>query len=130
MFSAVIGKQQSGDYLPFIPANKLNVEIRTEKDKLLFMDNAYISFSTNTAFDQHNTAPEETPTGGYTLIDVGAGGQFKAGNQRIIIGISANNLLDRKYVDHLSTLKEVNLNNPGRNIILSVTLEFGYPVNK
>jgi iron complex outermembrane receptor protein len=130
MFSAVIGKQQSGDYLPFIPAHKLNVECRAEKEKLLFMDKVYISINTNTAFDQYSAAPEETTTSGYTLIDVGAGGQLKAGNQPIIIGISASNLLDRKYVDHLSTLKEVNLNNPGRSIILSVTLQFGYSVKK
>ena len=69
-FSSVIGKQDNGDYLPFIPAHKLNFEVRAEKEKLLFLQNAFISLSTNTAFNQNNAAPDETPTSGYTLLDL------------------------------------------------------------
>jgi iron complex outermembrane receptor protein len=39
--------------------------------------------------------------------------------------ISATNLLDNKYIDHLSTLKEVTLFNPGRNISFNLKIPFG-----
>ncbi|HPT21418.1 MAG TPA: TonB-dependent receptor [Bacteroidales bacterium] len=123
-FSSVIGKQNNGDYLPFIPAHKLNFIIKAETEKLLFLHNAFISFSTNTAFNQNNAAPDETPTSGYTLIDTSSGFKIKPSKQTIFVSISANNLFDKKYIDHLSTLKEVGLYNPGRNITLNLKILF------
>ena len=123
-FSSVIGKQQNGDYLPFVPAHKLRFELRGEKEKLMFLKKAFASINTCTAFNQNSVAPDETTTAGYTLIDLSIGGNIKMKNQFISLSISANNILDTKYIDHLSTLKEVNLYNPGRNISLNLKIPF------
>ncbi len=123
-FSSVIGKQENGNYLPFVPAHKLHFELRAEKEKLLFLQKTFISINTCTALDQNNAAPDETSTKGYTLLDLSVGGNIKMKNQFIFLSISANNILDKKYIDHLSTLKEVNLYNPGRNITLSLKIPF------
>jgi iron complex outermembrane receptor protein len=123
-FSIVIGKQKNGIYLPFIPAHKLQFELRAEKEKIIFINKAYISVFTNTAFKQNYPATEETSTRGYTLLDLSVGGNFKIENQMISFSLSGNNLFDKKYIDHLSTLKEVGLYNPGRNIILSLKIPF------
>lgn len=123
-FSSVIGKQNNGEYLPFIPAHKLNFELRCEKEKLLFLNKAFVSVNTYTAFDQNIPALDETPTPGYTLIDLNFGGKIKMKNQFISLSFGVNNLLDTKYIDHLSTLKEVNLYNPGRNIYVSLQIPF------
>lgn len=47
--------------------------------------------------------------------------------QNIITGKVADedNLPDRKYTEHLSTLKEVNIYNPGRKNALSIRIPFG-----
>ncbi len=50
-------------------------------------------------------------------------------NQFVSLSISANNVFDTKYIDHLSTLKEVNLYNPGRNISLNLKIPFGVKMN-
>lgn len=126
-FSSVIGKQVNGDFLPFIPAHKLRFEFRAERN-LLFIQKAFISVYTSTAFIQNNAAPEETPTSGYTLLDLSLGGGIKIKNQLMFVSISANNLLDRKYVDHLSTLKEVGLYNPGRNIAFNLKIPFAVTI--
>ena len=128
-FSSVIGKQDNGDYLPFIPAHKLHFEIRAQKEKFAFAKNAFVAVNTTTAFDQNNTAIDETATKGYTLIDLSTGSSIKFKNQFISISLSANNILDKKYIDHLSTLKEVGLYNPGRNIALSLKIPFGIILN-
>jgi iron complex outermembrane receptor protein len=120
----VTGRQKNGANLPFIPAHKLQMELRAEKENLLFMKKAYISFFTGTAFRQSKTAPEETVTKGYTLLDLSLGGNIKIQNQNMAVSLSANNLFDKKYIDHLSTLKEVGLYNPGRNISLSLKVPF------
>jgi len=124
-FSSVIGKQENGNYLPFVPAHKLKFELQAEKEKLLFMHNAFISINTSTAFNQNHAAPDETSTKGYTLLDLSVGGNIKVKNQFLSLSLSANNLLDTKYIDHLSTLKEVSLYNQGRNISLSLRIPFG-----
>ena len=123
-YSFVIGKQDNGEYLPFIPAHKLKFELRADKDKLLFKQKAFISLNTSTAFSQNNPAPDETATSGYTLFDLSLGGNVKLANQLMSVSISANNLFDKKYVDHLSTLKEVGMFDPGRNIVLSIKIPF------
>jgi iron complex outermembrane receptor protein len=124
-FSSVIGKQDNGDYLPFVPAHKLRFELRGEKEKLMFFKKAFVSVNTGTAFNQNKVAPDETTTTGYTLIDLSIGGNIKMKNQLVSLSISANNVLNTKYIDHLSTLKEVNLYNPGRNISLNLKIPFG-----
>ena len=123
-FSFVTGKQENGSFLPFIPAQKLQFEIRAEKENLLFLQKVFISAFTAKAFDQNNTATDETVTKGYTLLDLSIGGSIKTGKQLMSVSLSATNLLDKKYIDHLSTLKEVNLFNPGRNISLNLKIPF------
>jgi len=129
-FSTVTGKQKSGDYLPFVPANKIFLELTGEKDKLMFFHKAMVSASICTAFDQNNAATDETKTAGYTLVDLCFGGNIKMKDQFVSLRISINNILDTKYVDHLSTLKEVNFYNPGRNISLSLNLPFRVKMNE
>jgi iron complex outermembrane receptor protein len=124
-FTSVTGKQNNGDYLPFIPAHKLFFEIRAEKEKLLILHDAFVALNILTAFRQDNPAPDETATNSYSLLDLSFGGNIKIRNQVMSLIISANNLFDRKYTDHLSTLKEVNLLNQGRNIALSLKIPFG-----
>lgn len=124
-FSSVVGRQDNGDYLPFVPAHSLLFEIRAEKDELLFLLEAFAAFNTTTSFAQNNPAPDETATDAYTLLDLSLGGKIKIRSQYLSLILSANNLFDRKYIDHLSTLKEVSMYNPGRNIALSIRIPFG-----
>jgi len=124
VFSFVIGKKEDGMYLPFIPAHKIQLELRAEKEKLGFLHNAFIYARSTTAFNQNNSADDETPTKGYSLFDTGIGGEIKILNQHMSAGININNLFDIKYIDHLSTLKEVGLYNPGRSITLNIKIPF------
>ncbi len=124
-FATVSGKQNNGNFLPFIPANKLNFELMGETDKISALKNAFIVIHSCTAFDQNRAAPDETTTGSYTIVDIGVGGKIKTGNQVLSIILSTDNIFDVKYTDHLSTLKEVYLFNPGRNVSLTFKIPFG-----
>ncbi len=124
-FSSVVGMQENGDYLPFIPANKLRFSLSIEKEKFLFLYKSYVSISTLSAFAQNHPAPDETPTDSYTLLNMSLGTTFIVNNQKFIFSVGVSNLLDTKYIDHLSTLKEVNMYNPGRNVSISLKIPFG-----
>jgi iron complex outermembrane recepter protein len=123
-FSSVIGKLTDGDYLPFIPADNLNFELKFEKEKIGKLEESFIRFKSSTTFRQDRPAIEEEATDGYTLLDFAIGTTIPAGKQRIVLQMAVNNVFDKKYIDHLSTLKEVNYFNPGRNIALSVSVPF------
>ena len=95
-FSSVIGKQDNGDFLPFVPADKLRFELRAEKESLLFLHKVFLSVNTITAFNQNNAAPDETATTGYTLLDLSIGGNIKVKNQLMSISISRKQPIGQK----------------------------------
>lgn len=123
-YSFVVGKQSNGDYLPFIPAQRINLDLSFKRSRALFFDNAFVSVQPSYTFSQNHIALEESKTDGYGLIDISMGGSVgvKTINVQLVIGV--NNLLDMKYIDHLSTLKEVELYNSGRNISFTMKVPF------
>jgi len=125
-FSAVTGKKSDKEYLPLIPAHKINLEARVEKEKIWVLEDAFFALNLKKVFDQNRPAPDETATDGYTLIDISAGGNISTGKQKLFIGLGATNLFDIKYTDHLSTLKEVGYHNPGRNLSLTLSWPFRF----
>ena len=124
-YSMVTGKQENGNYLPFIPAQKFRYEIRAEKETLAFLKHPNIWLSALTALKQDKPSPYETETDGYTLVNAGINTEIKLNNQLMNIWLSVNNIFDTKYFDHLSTLKPLNYYNQGRNVSLSLKIPFG-----
>jgi len=123
-FATVTGKLDEGGYLPFIPANKLTFELKFEKEHLGKVEDGFFRINSSTAFNQDHPATNEEATDGYTLINAGVGVTIPAGRQKIILQLCVNNIFDKKYIDHLSTLKEVGFFDPGRNVALSVSVPF------
>lgn len=124
-YSSVIGKQENGNYLPFIPAQKFRYEIRAECEKIGFLKKPSIKLSALTALKQDNPSPYETATNGYTLINFSVNVDFHVSKQIFNLGISVNNVFDTQYFDHLSTLQPLNYYNQGRNISVSLKIPFG-----
>ncbi|MDD3876358.1 MAG: TonB-dependent receptor [Bacteroidales bacterium] len=123
-FSSVIGKQENGNYLPFIPAQKFRYEIRAEREKIGFLKKPSIKLSALSALKQTNPSPYETATNGYTLMNLNINTDFHLYRQILNFGISVNNIFDTTYFDHLSTLKPLNYYNQGRNISVSLKVPF------
>lgn len=123
-YSMVIGQQEDGHYLPFIPAHKLHYEIGFKGKKLGFLHRSEFKISALSAFAQKNPAPEEDETSAYTLINLSLSSNFNIAKQSIEFSFLANNLFDVKYFDHLSTLRELGYYNPGRNISFSLKIPF------
>ncbi|MBN2611009.1 MAG: TonB-dependent receptor [Bacteroidales bacterium] len=123
-YSQVTGKQENGQYLPFIPSGWLSFGIQLQKEKIAFLKKTYIGIKTVTTGAQNNPAPEEEKTSGYTLVNLTTGGEFDAGSSKVYWQISVSNLFDTKYISHLSTLKETGFLNAGRDIIFSIRLPF------
>ena len=107
--------------LPFIPQNRLNNTIKIDckgenKLRINSLSAQYVHF-----FKQDNVAAYEIPSSAYQLINLGCTGNVSAKHQ-INYSLGVNNLLNVRYIDHLSRLKTYGIPNPGRNIYVKLSL--------
>lgn len=124
-FSWVYGEQDNGDYLPFIPAKRWNNEVGVQGDVNGWLSAGFLRLSVDHAFRQSNPAPFELATDGYTLLGLRLGGTLELAGRSVEARLSANNLLDVAYFNHLSTLRPLEVLDPGRNVVLTLRLPFG-----
>lgn len=123
-YAYVLAEQEDGENLPFIPQNKIREDIAFSKDKIGFLDNISLGASAVYAFEQNKPAMFETNTDAYFLLNSSISFDMKINKQQLNVKFFANNLLDETYIDHLSTLKELNYYNIGRNMGISVRFLF------
>ncbi|WP_370476871.1 TonB-dependent receptor [Tamlana flava] len=118
-FETVTGKQQNDTYLPLIPANSLSNMVRVEFEKP-WIKKGYAFAKLSSTFKQTKVSTFETATDGYNLLSAGLGGSFTLFNKELSVTISANNLTDKTYTNHLSRLKPDGIFNMGRNFMFGV----------
>ena len=112
--------------LPFIPQNRLNnsikIDFKDAFDNLNSISIQYVRF-----FAQEIIAPPyETPSSPYNLINLGYTAEINSDQlhnlEKITYTMGVNNLLNVRYIDHLSRLKTYEIPNPGRNIFVKLSL--------
>jgi iron complex outermembrane receptor protein len=110
--------------LPLMPANNGRVGARVTTASWLGLTNPYISVDAKIVAGQHRIEAFETPSSGYTLLDMGIGWEIPLNHShRLTVDLAAKNLLDKAYTDHLSRYKAYALD-PGRNILLKISVPF------
>ncbi|KIA84782.1 TonB-dependent receptor [Flavobacterium sp. AED] len=119
-FETVTGKKENGDFLPLIPANNWNNTIRTEFNIKNWLEDGFATLNLSTTFNQNNVSGFETKSNGYSLVNLGFGGKVKLGKTVFDMNLNGNNLLNKRYIAHLSRLKTDGIPNIGRNVVLGV----------
>jgi iron complex outermembrane receptor protein len=121
-FETVTGKKHNGEYLPLIPADQWKNEIRlTRKFSKRSLQNYFFRIEINRTFKSRpGTGESAYPP--YTLINTGIGADWKWKKWKVNALISTHNLLNVNYISNLSVLRENNIPNQGRNIILQIRL--------
>lgn len=122
-FDMVFGELEDKTDLPLIPANRWNNTLRVEWNTAKGTKSKSYAFATlQSVFDQNKVATFETPTSGYSLFNMGFGGEITIFNQLVGFKISGNNLFDKTYISHLSRLKTDGIANIGRNIAFNLSI--------
>ena len=144
-FSMVRARQlnveQSQRYLPFIPGDRLQSELRANfRRQGKRITNPYArlqlehTFAQNRYFSAFDT---ETATPGYTLINAGIGTDLANAQGKTLFSlfITGNNLFDVGYQSHLSRLKYADFNasngrtgvfNQGRNVSVKLVVPLDF----
>lgn len=82
---------------------------------------ATVSLELTAAADQRRTGAGESPTGGYAEAGVSfLSAPFDMAGASVTIGGGVRNIGDRLYRNHLTTVRGMNRNEPGRNMHLTV----------
>lgn len=130
VLSEQLSGAKKGFTLPFSPPASAIFNIKYQKQKIKFVEDAYISFDYRiTAVQNHIVPPEET-TDGYQVMNLGFGGKVSMKNQKIAISLQAKNLLNTKYFNHTSFYRLINVPEPGRNIVANITIPFSGKLNR
>ena len=124
-YSLVEGQYKNGEYLPLIPPQDLNLEIKFIAKKWKSLRKIYIEAGIDLVFAQNHPSVFETKGDPYNLLMMGAGFDIQLKRQTINFSITANNLLNVAYYNYLSTLKDVGIYDMGRNITFSIHIPFG-----
>lgn len=104
--------------LSFSPPASLRNTLSWEKKRLRFYaEHQFIA-------DQNRVARNEDPTEGGQLLHLGAGFRIPIGGTDVEVALSARNLLNTKYYNHLSFYRKVEIPEPGRNFQLSIKIPF------
>ncbi|HPE56579.1 MAG TPA: TonB-dependent receptor [Bacteroidales bacterium] len=122
-YSGLVGELANGEFLPWMPAQKITPEIRygySEKADW----SAYGFVNSDFVFTEDHVNPMEQNTPAYTLVNFGLGFEFKAKKASYELNLTANNLLDEAYYDHLSRLKTYDILNMGRDISIHLKIKF------
>jgi iron complex outermembrane receptor protein len=85
----------------------------------------FVGLNAHVVGQQKEIVPPEKPTDGYWTLNLSAGKKFRlTGNMMLCLALHAENLLDRRYYDHTSFYRLIEVPEPGRNIALKLELEF------
>ncbi|MDQ2077679.1 TonB-dependent receptor [Marinimicrobium sp. ABcell2] len=108
---------RGGEDLPRIPPLRLGAQLNFASG------NYSAELAATHYFDQSRTAPLETETEGYTLLEAQAGYDFTAGRQNITLYVRGNNLTDQEARPHTSFLKD-RAPLPGRSFAAGIRSTF------
>ena len=110
---------EEGMSLPWTPPLKTELQAKWQPRKLpLHIRGSFTAVAAQRAVDRN-----EIPTEAYTLFNLAFGGKLA---QSLTWSVYASNLMDVRYIDHLSRYKLLNLPEAGRNFGLLLI----YEINK
>jgi iron complex outermembrane receptor protein len=116
-YSHIVSSDGNGGYLPLIPQNRVVSSLRFHLDEISWKKFKLKDLSIQHRFfnEQRQVALLETASDSYNLVNVGLNMMWDW-NTPLELGIGVKNLLNESYIDHLSRLKNIELQHPGRSI--------------
>lgn len=87
-------------------------------------EDGFITVMLTVVGNQNEIVPPEKQTKGHQDLSVRLGRSFKWNNNSLKINIQGQNLLNKKYYDHTSYYRLIDVPEPGRNLSILVGLNF------
>jgi iron complex outermembrane receptor protein len=130
LYARQLSGDKKGYALPFSPPASATFEIKYLPHKKWSGKDGFISLDCRAVAPQNEIVPPENATAGYILLNAAAGRTFAFATQsrtspvQMRISLQANNLLNRRYYDHTSFYRLIDVPEAGRNF--SIMLNFNF----
>ncbi len=113
--------EKKGYTLPFSTPWSADADVRYSFD---YKGNGYVKLNVHVVGKQNEIVPPEKPTDGYWTLNLSAGKDFNLRKHTLHAVLNANNLLNRRYYDHTSYYRLIDVPEPERNFSLMIGLDF------
>ncbi len=124
VYSEQLSGAKKGFTLPFSPPLSAIFNVKYRRAELACFEQFYFTLDLRMTAAQTLVVPPEEPTAAYQVVDVGLGGNLNWMKQKISFMLQLQNLFDKKYFNHTSYYRLINVPEPGRNLVLSISLPF------
>lgn len=124
-------EKENSEFLVFIPADRLETEIRFKVPNLEKEKNTFIGLGAQLVAKQWRVNPEVDyvpPPEAYQLVFLKAGTRLWMGKQPLNLVLRVNNLLNTRYRDYLNRYRYF-ADDLGRNISLKINLPINFTNN-
>ena len=124
LYAEQLSGNKKGYTLPFSPPWSADVELKYTFGSGEDGETGFISAAYRTVGNQHEIVPPEKSTAGYSILNLSAGKVFAWKECRLRLNLQALNLLGKKYYDHTSYYRQIDVPEPGRNFSLLIGFDF------
>jgi iron complex outermembrane receptor protein len=122
VYSKQLSGEKKGYSLPFSPPPSAILNAKYQRDKDGVFENTYLSIDYRITGYQGNIVPPEEETEGSQVINLSMGSTIQISKQSLNISMLVKNLLNNKYFNHTSYYRLINIPEPGRNLILNISI--------
>jgi iron complex outermembrane receptor protein len=114
--------EKKGYALPFSTPWSVDADV---KYSFFVKGQGFVGLNCHVVGRQDDIVPPESPTDGYFTLNLSAGQRVPLNSSTTLkVALHVDNLLDRRYYDHTSYYRLIDVPEPGRNCSLMVGLEF------
>lgn len=127
--SNVFAEDEFQKPVPLIPQSRWNTELRIKLNSSSTFKIQHIVLQHRYFFKQNRLGMLETATPSFHLLNAAVNMVYQL-KTPIFVSLGVRNILDNRFIDHLSRLKSLGIPNPGINVYVSVKYQFSNLLNK
>lgn len=124
VYSVQLSGEKKGFTLPFSPPASVLLNLKYIREKAGVFTNPYFSVDYRITAKQNNIVPPEEKTPGSAIFNLAFGAGIPLKSQVVSVAVQVQNLFNTKYFNHTSYYRLINVPEPGRNLVVNVSIPF------
>jgi iron complex outermembrane receptor protein len=124
LYAEQLSGDKKGYTLPFSPPASADFGLKYIPRKKWLGTDGFVSVSYKVVSDQNEIVPPEKKTNGYQTLNTVASSSFSWNGYKIRISLQGQNLLNKRYYDHTSYYRLIDVPEPGRNFSIMLGFDF------
>ncbi|HOO83902.1 MAG TPA: TonB-dependent receptor [Prolixibacteraceae bacterium] len=122
LYAVQTSGNKKGFSLPYSPPASVLLNVKYNLQKLWVLYLPYFSADLNLVAKQNRVVPPEEKTPGYQLVNLSIGANITQKPNAVSLVFQVQNMFDIKYFKHTSFYRLINVPEPGRNFIISLSI--------